>query len=153
MYKLLTGLLCLFLSTVSFAQDDGKDKITTTYYSTDHAAIKGYDPVAYFTEGKAIKGDQQFVCNWSNSNWYFVSAAHLDSFKVSPDKYAPQFGGYCAYGTSENHKSPTDPTAFTIVNDKLYLNYNNQVKTMWLKDTANRIEKANQFWPALNQTN
>ncbi|HTL06761.1 MAG TPA: YHS domain-containing (seleno)protein, partial [Chitinophagaceae bacterium] len=77
-------------------------------------AIHGYDPVAYFTEGKAVKGDKQFTYQWNNATWYFSSQRTLDSFAVSPEKYAPQFGGYCAYGMADGHKAPTEPDAWTI---------------------------------------
>jgi hypothetical protein len=75
--------------------------------------------------------------------------ANLDAFKLTPEKYAPQFGGYCAYGVSDDHKSPTDPDAWTIVDGKLYLNYNADVKTLWTKDQAGLIQKANELWPTI----
>ena len=124
---------------------------TVQYNSNKGIAIKGYDPVAYFIEHKAVEGNKQFSTEWSGSQWKFISQANLDSFKLTPEKYAPQFGGYCAMGVSENHKAPTDPTAWTIVNDKLYLNYNASVKEMWIKDTVNRINTANANWPSLNK--
>ena len=124
---------------------------TVQYNSNKGIAIKGYDPVAYFIEHKAVEGNKQFSTEWSGSQWKFISQSNLDSFKLTPEKYAPQFGGYCAMGVSENHKAPTDPTAWTIVNDKLYLNYNASVKEMWLKDTVNRINTANTNWQSLNK--
>ena len=78
-----------------------------------------------------------------------LPASSVPTSKANPEKFAPQFGGYCAYGLSENHKSPTEPEAFTIVDDKLYLNYNLKVKELWKKDIPGRIKKANDFWPAL----
>jgi YHS domain-containing protein len=110
-------------------------------------AIRGYDPVAYFTEAKPVLGKDEFVSNWNNTNWYFSSQQNLDSFKTTPEKYAPQYGGYCAYGLSDGHKAPTSPDAWTIVNGKLYLNYNIKVKEYWSKDRDERIEKANKNWP------
>jgi YHS domain-containing protein len=110
-------------------------------------AIRGYDPVAYFTEAKPVKGSEKFVYTWNNANWYFSSQQNLELFKANPEKYAPQYGGYCAYGLSEGHKAPTDANAWTIVNEKLYLNYNLDVKKEWSKDRPQRIEKANENWP------
>ena len=110
-------------------------------------AIRGYDPVAYFTEAKLVLGKDEFVYNWNNTNWHFASQQNLDSFKVNPEKYAPQYGGYCAYGLSDGHKAPTSPDAWTIVNGKLYLNYNIKVKEYWSKNRDERIEKANKNWP------
>jgi YHS domain-containing protein len=88
-------------------------------FNTNGQAIRGYDAVAYFTEGKPVKGDEKFVYNWKNANWYFSSKQNLDSFKINPEKFAPQYGGYCAYGMSQGHKAPTDADAWTIVDDKL----------------------------------
>jgi hypothetical protein len=95
---------------------------------------------------KAVEGIDAYSLNWGGSKCKFISQANLDSLK-----YASQYGGYCAYGTSENDKSPTDPDTFTIINGKLYLNYSNKVKEYWLKDTMGRIKTANGYWPSLNK--
>lgn len=110
-------------------------------------AIRGYDPVAYFTESKPVKGNEKLVYKWNNANWYFSSQENLDLFKANPEKYAPQYGGYCAYGLSNGYKAPTDADAWTIDNDKLYLNYNKEVRDMWNKERKERIEKADKNWP------
>lgn len=144
MKLLLIGLLTLVFATGTYAQE-------TQYCSKEGTAIKGYDAVAYFLQQDAIEGSALFTLNWSGSKWKFISQANLDSFKMAPQKYAPQYGGYCAFGLSENHKSPTDPKAWTIVNNKLYLNYNPKVKEIWLKDTSGKIKAADSNWPALNQ--
>jgi YHS domain-containing protein len=143
MKSLLTMLLTVFLTVSAFSQ-------TTQYNNQNGVAIKGYDPVAYFTQNKAVAGMDAYTFDWSGSQWKFSSQSNLDSFKKSPEKYAPQYGGYCAYGCSENYKAPIDPEAFTIINNKLYLNYSMKVKTWWLKDTTTRIKAADAFWPALN---
>lgn len=137
-------LFGLALSVAASAQ-------TVNYFSSKGVAINGYDPVAYFTQRKALAGTDDYAFDWSGSKWKFVSQANLDSFKLFPERYAPQYGGYCAYGCSENHRSPTDPNAFTIVGNKLYLNYNMKVKEYWLKDTAAKIKAADKFWPLLNK--
>jgi hypothetical protein len=144
MKLLLSSLLLTLLTTSVYTQQ-------TKYCSKEGIAIKGYDPVAYFLQQQAVEGSDSFSTEWSASKWKFISQANLDSFKQAPQKYAPQYGGFCAYGLSENHKSPTDPKAWTIVDNKLYLNYNPKVKEMWLKDTAAKIKAANTYWPALNQ--
>ena len=112
-------------------------------------AIRGYDPVAYFTVSKPVKGNDKFVYNWNNANWYFSSQQNLDRFKKDPVKYAPQYGGYCAYGLFNGYKAPTDADAWTIVNGKLYLNYNLQVREEWTRDQNERIEKADINWPKI----
>lgn len=124
---------------------------TTNYYSKDGIAIKGYDPVAFFTLQKAVEGSNTYTAEWSGSKWMFISQASKDSFIAHPFRYAPQYGGFCAFGASENHKAPTDPNAWTVINNKLYLNYSNKVKEMWIKDTANRIKAADEYWTGLNK--
>ncbi len=110
-------------------------------------AIRGYDPVAYFTENKPVQGNENLVYKWNNANWYFSSQENLDLFKANPEKYAPQYGGYCAYGLSNGYKAPTDADAWTIDNGRLYLNYNKEVRDMWNKERKERIEKADKNWP------
>jgi len=135
--------ITLFVISVGvFAQD-------TQYFNKKGVAINGYDPVAYFTDNAAVEGATQFSYEWQGTKWLFKSQKNLDSFKATPEKYAPQFGGYCAYGVSENHKSPTEGAAFTIVDDKLYLNYNMQVREMWRKDTQDLIAKGRSNWTVL----
>jgi YHS domain-containing protein len=119
------------------------------YFNSNGVAIKGYDPVAYFTSNKAVLGYDSISTEWSGSVWKFISLENQQAFKNKPTKYAPEYGGYCAYGSSEKHLSPTDPTAFTIVNNKLYLNYNAKVKEIWIKDTSNRIVAADLYWQSL----
>lgn len=143
--KLLSIFLAVLLvSESSYAQD-------VKFYSIKGTAINGYDAVAYFFQNKEVAGTDSYSTDWSGSKWKFVSQSNLDSFVLAPEKYAPQYGGFCAYGTSENHLSPTDSKAWTIVNGKLYLNYNLDVRKLWIKDTARRIKAADGYWPALNK--
>ena len=112
-------------------------------------AIKGYDPVAYFEDGKPVQGDPAYQFHWKGATWRFSTAAHREAFTKNPDRYAPQYGGFCAYGMSEWHTAPIDPEAWSIVDGKLYLNYDKQVREDWRKDTKGRIQKADQNWPKL----
>lgn len=118
-------------------------------FSENGKAIRGYDPVAYHTEHKAVQGKDSLNLQWNNATWLFSTAENLERFRAAPQRYAPAYGGYCAYGVSENHLSPTDPLAFTIVHDTLYLNYNANVRKLWLNDTMQRIQTANTYWPKL----
>jgi hypothetical protein len=88
-----------------------------------------------------------YTYQYKDAKWLFTSKENLDIFMGMPEKYAPQYGGYCAYGTFEGHKAPTQPETWTVVNGKLYFNYNKQVKQMWMKDQVHRIELADQKWP------
>jgi YHS domain-containing protein len=120
-------------------------------YSKANQAISGYDPVAYFKESKPVKGTDQFSYVWKGGVWNFSSQENLDAFKSTPERYAPQFGGYCAYGVADGHKAPTSPDAWTIVEGKLFLNYNKDVRELWSKDQRNFIKKANENWPEVKK--
>ena len=114
-------------------------------------AIKGYDPVHYFTESKPAKGSKAFEIEHAGAKWRFISQANLDLFKADPEQYAPQFGGYCAWAVSQGYTANIDPNAWKIVNGKLYLNYNKSVQARWEKDADTLIMKGNENWPQLLQ--
>lgn len=109
-------------------------------------AIKGYDPVAYFTENKAVKGDPKFSYQWSDVTWNFASESNLNLFKAEPTKYAPQYGGWCAYAMADGTKVGVDPKSFDIKNGKLYLNYNKKIQKKWQRKTEKYIPKADLRW-------
>lgn len=115
-------------------------------FTDSSQAIHGYDPVAYFTDARPVKGSKEFSYKWKGADWFFSSKDHLDSFAQNPEKYAPQYGGYCAYGCSNGRKVPTDPNAWTIVDGKLYLNKSLEVKEKWSKEQTERINKADINW-------
>lgn len=112
-------------------------------------AILGYDPVAYFTDGKPIKGQDALAYEWMGAKWKFASQAHLDMFKANPEKFAPQYGGYCAYGVAFDNLVSIEPDKFTIVDGKLYLNYDNDIQSKWLKDPKGYVSTADNKFPAL----
>lgn len=113
-------------------------------------ALSGYDTVAYFTQGKPVKGSDQFKTEYKGAEWQFISQANLDAFKANPEKYAPQFGGYCAYAVGKyNDLVSTDPEAWKIVNGKLYLNYDKDIQAEWVANQSEYITKANANWPGL----
>jgi YHS domain-containing protein len=139
---LLSAGISLSMSIQVFAQK-------ATVFNTDGIAIHGYDAVAFFTDSKPEKGNVQFSYKWQEVNWLFASNENLETFKAAPEKYAPQYGGYCAYGTADGHKAPTEIITWTIADNKLYFNYNKNVKNMWLKDQKHLIEKADKNWPGI----
>jgi len=112
-------------------------------------AILGYDTVAYFTEGKAVKGHDSYVTEWMGAKWKFASKSNLDRFKAQPARYAPQYGGYCAYGVSQGYLVKVEPDQFKIISDKLYLNFDASVQAKWLQDPAGYIRIADSKFPAL----
>ena len=125
-----------------------KDAAVREVFVTPEGAIHGYDPVSYF-EGNPAKGDQDYSYLWKDATWYFASDENLSKFKSDPEKYAPQFGGYCAYGMAAGHKASTEPDAWTIVDDKLYLNHNVDVRSKWKENQDSLINNANTNWPAV----
>ena len=138
----------LLLSTLSSNRAYAADVINK---NSAGVVLKGYDVVAYFTEGKAVLGKKEFQQEWMGAKWQFASAANRDLFAANPAKYAAQYGGYCAYGVSEGHKAPIDPTVWKIVDGKLYLNYNAEVGKEWRKDIPGRIAKADKNWPKVSK--
>ncbi|HEX4871267.1 MAG TPA: YHS domain-containing (seleno)protein [Nevskiaceae bacterium] len=99
-------------------------------------AINGYDTVAYFTQGKPVRGVDAYVHEWNGAKWKFASQAHLDLFQANPAQYAPQYGGYCAYGVAQGYLVSIEPEQFTVLDGKLYLNYDADVQAKWTKDIA-----------------
>ena len=116
--------------------------------NTEHGlAIKGYDPVAYFTTGKPMPGLAQFSITYNGAVYRFASAANRDSFVAAPDKFLPQYGGYCAYAIALNTIADIDPDEWAIVNGKLYLNNNFLSQTLWSLGKSGYIAKGDQNWP------
>jgi len=112
-------------------------------------AIEGYDPVAYFTEGKPVEGRKSFAFEWKGATWRFASAEHRDLFAADPEKYAPQYGGWCAYAVAHNDTPGIDPEAWTIHDGKLYLNYDSEIQAKWLAERDAFIAQADANWPNL----
>ena len=120
--------------------------VNTGYF--DGVAIEGYDTVAYFTDGKATKGSEEFAYDWLGATWYFANAEHRDLFAEKPVQYAPQYGGHCALGTAFGESTANiDPEAWSIVDGKLYLQYSHSGREEWERDRAKRIAAADQKWP------
>jgi YHS domain-containing protein len=123
-------------------------------YNTIYAGIgiKGYDPVAYFTDGKPVMGNREYEAFWGGVTWNFASAEHRDLFQADPEKYAPQFGAFCSWGVSQGKLFDVDPVnAWEIVDGRLYLNFNQDIQDIWSKNPADFIAKAEGNWPTLNQ--
>ena len=145
MKKTIVSVAVVLFAAYSYAQK------SSVFINKGYAA-NGYDVVAYFKEGKPVEGKKTFLYQWNNAYWLFSTKQNLDSFSHRPEKYAPQFGGYCAYGVSEGHKASTQPDAWTIVDNKLYLNYNKDVRDLWKKDMNERIKKAEQNWTGIKDS-
>jgi hypothetical protein len=118
----------------------------------DGLALGGYDSVAYFTEGKAVKGDPGIDYQWRGATWRFATSTNRDSFIATPEKYAPQYGGYCSWAVGHGYTAKGDPEAWKIVEDKLYLNYNQDVKMKWEQEAPMLILKGNENWLTFQKT-
>lgn len=139
--KTLAAASALVLSSLSFA--------SSINIGDNDLAIHGYDPVAYFTDNKAVEGDAKYTATHNGAIYRFSSAKNRDLFKADADHYAPQYGGYCAYGVAVDKKFDIDPQAFHIENDKLYLNLNKKVQKLWSKDIPGYIKTADREWSGI----
>lgn len=137
-------LLALLAAIPVFAQ-------TKTLLNLDKngIAIQGYDPVAFFTQNRPVKGDPQFESKYNGARYLFASAEDKSTFDANPAKYEPQFGGFCAYGASEGHTAPVKIEAFQIVNGRLIMQYDLGVKKEFNKDQQGNLQKADRNWPAI----
>lgn len=120
-------------------------------FNTDRGglAVHGYDVVAYIVDGVAMRGRADFEYRWQNAVWRFASAAHRDQFAGAPEQFAPQFGGFCAWAVSRGYTADIDPSAWRVVDGKLYLNYSRRVQRMWEQDIAGNIARARDNWPGV----
>lgn len=140
MKKIIGILLIAFISsTTTFAQQ-------SEIFTVNGKAIRGYDVVAFFTVSTPVKGEEQYSFVWKNSIWLFSSLENKELFQNKPEKYAPQYGGYCAYGMSGGYKAPTVIETWKIVDQKLYFNYSLKVQELWNKDIPGHIQKADGNW-------
>src|SRR6266542_676418 len=114
-------------------------------------ALQGFDPVAYFTDGKPVKGSPQFTASYKDATYQFASAEHRDMFKQSPAKYEPQFGGFCGYAASINKLAPIEVEYFQVLHDRLILQHNKKASDRWHKDVEGNLTIADSNWPALSR--
>ncbi len=118
-------------------------------YNENGIAWDGHDPVAYFSIGAPVPGKDAFSTTYKGTRVLFSSAQTRDMFVADPEKYAPQFGGYCAYAASKGYLAPTVPEAWTVFDDKLYLNFSLRARDLWLRDVPGNIAKGNANWPGI----
>ena len=136
--KLASIAGALIISNLSFA--------SASNVGANDVAIHGYDPVAYFTKNKAVEGSAKYTATYEGAIYRFSSSKNRDLFKADAEHYAPQFGGYCAMGVVLNKKLDTDPNAFYIADNKLYLNLNKDVQKKWLTDVSGHVKGAERIW-------
>ncbi len=123
------------------------DGIEPVNKSSAGLALRGYDAVAYFREGAAAEGRAEFAHEWNGARWLFKSAENRDAFAREPGVFAPQYGGYCSYAVAHGYTADADPEAWKVVDGKLYLNYNGDVRRLWEHDIPGFLQKSEQNWP------
>ncbi len=118
-------------------------------FAVDGLAIRGIDPVAYFTSGAPVAGSASHAVTYKGAEWRFASAANQAAFTADPEKYGAQFGGYCAYAASRGYLAPTVPEAWTVHDGRLYLNASLRARELWLQDVPGNIAKGRANWPGI----
>ncbi|MEE8555206.1 MAG: YHS domain-containing (seleno)protein [bacterium] len=144
---LAAGLLPLLALVLFAGTAHALDPINKTWFGD--LAVKGYDPVAYFNEGKPVEGSEAYEYEWKDATWRFANAENRAEFIDAPEKFAPQYGGYCAYAVSQGVTADIDPEAWKIVNGKLYLNVSQSIQRTWERSIKGYIRKADANWPRI----
>jgi hypothetical protein len=147
-FRFRVSALLLLLLALVFTVAQAAD----TVFTTPEGAIRGYDPVAYHVQETPVRGDPAIFHDWKDARWYFASEENRARFVADPARYAPAYGGFCAYGTSQGYKVGTDPAAFAIVDGRLYLNYSRGVQRTWNQDRPGYIAAADRHWPLIMAT-
>ena len=150
---LLAGVLALFMHRVALAAPPINTLKGGFFGGRTDSAINGYDTVAYHTVGRPVPGTDAFVHEWMGAKWKFANQSNLDLFKADPTKYAPQYGGYCAYGVAKDNLVSVEPDKFKVIDGKLYLNYDAGVQATWSKDPAGYIREADRKFQSLLKSN
>jgi YHS domain-containing protein len=149
------GLVVLGLSVLLAAGHlilpSDSDADTVYNVDTKGLALKGYDPVAYFNQKMPVKGSKMYEIEWQGAKWRLASSTNLELFREDPAKYAPRYGGYCAYGVAVGGLYNIKPEAWSIVDGVLYLNKNLRVRETWRQDIPGYIEKADANWPRIKK--
>ncbi len=134
-FKSALALFIMLISSVAFASDTHSTPV-----------LRGYDAVSYHTIGRPVMGNGAHVSEYKGEVYLFITDEHKNLFDNNPEKYAPAYGGWCAFGVTAGKKFHGDPLVWEIVDGKLYVNLNNKVKGLWIKDISGNIKEANKIW-------
>lgn len=147
----LIGLVAVAAIAVFVVQEQSGALPIDVNVTESAVAIHGYDPVAYFTDGQPTPGSSSFTHTVDGATFQFASAEHLEMFQNDPERYTPAYGGFCAYGVTQQQKFDVDPAAWEIVNDTLYLQLDPGTREVWLEDRDQNIDSANAIWPDIRE--
>ena len=145
------ALLGVFITALLALPAGAQNLKGTVNTGPDNVAIKGYDPVAYFTDGRPTKGTHDFAFSWQDAQWRFANARNRDLFAAKPERYAPQFGGFCSMAMSRGEVKVIDPEAWAIVDGKLYLSFSKRGIRKFRRNPADNIKKAEAAWAKSRQ--
>ena len=145
----IATVLSLVVATGISGAAHALDEVYTGFFS--NLAVGGYDPVAYFADGMPLRGSSEHTYDWKGVTWQFAKARNRELFQADPDKYAPAYGGYCAYAVANGATAPGDPEVWRVVDGRLYLNVNRTIQNEWQKDIPGFVRSADANWPQLLQ--
>lgn len=140
-------LLAIAIATASISAPAFADQAPIHTGLLSRVAVGGYDPVAYFTDGRPVRGSSEHRLTHQGYEYRFVSAEHLAAFRANPARYMPQYGGYCAWAVANGYTAAGNPNNWRIVDGRLYLNYNDEIQSRWERDIPGFIRSANTNWP------
>lgn len=144
------GFLAAVFTLCAFFSCTKTTPVPPVNVTPENVAIKGYDPVAYFTDKRPVEGSPEYEYDWRGARWRFASVAHREEFQRDPERYAPKYGGYCAYAVSQGKIADIDPEAWTVFEGRLYLNLNKDVQKLWEKNMLEYIRMADEKWPRMS---
>ncbi|GLQ34624.1 hypothetical protein GCM10007939_09070 [Amylibacter marinus] len=147
--KITRRITLAFLASLPLAGVPAWADTSEIYVGNNGFAINGFDAVAYFTQSDHVMGDEAHQTSYNGATFLFSSAQNKSTFEADPEKYAPQYGGYCAFAVSKGAIAKSDPDAWTIVDGKLYMNFDLQVRHRWRQDIPGNIAKADKNWPGV----
>jgi hypothetical protein len=143
------ALVAVVIATIGVLSGAHAGAAKPEWYLSRGLALSGYDAVAYFTQSKAVKGEARFEIGWNGGRWRFASVENRDRFEAAPARYAPRFGGYCAWAVRNGYTASGDPNAWSVVDGRLYLNYSPSVRRTWEQDKPGNIARGNANWPGV----
>ncbi len=144
----ILGVVVVLSIAVAYVMHSVGFFATSPIFVTQQGALDGFDPVEYFVSARAVRGSEELTAQWGGATWRFANRSNKDAFLADPRKYVPAYGGYCAYAMANNYVANSDPEAFTVVGDRLFLNFDMETRAGWLADRSVMVQASDRNWPA-----